>query len=74
MRHEFTQHHPVAALLGRIEVEITEEEILADLAYPAEHDLGEWGRDRPARALDEVDDHGGRSHPRPRRRAAPAAR
>jgi hypothetical protein len=73
MRAEFT-HHPVAALLARIEIEITEEEILADLAFPADHPLGEWGRDQVASRLDDVNGHRGRSRTHPRRRTAPAAR
>lgn len=65
---------PIAALLARVELEITEEEILADLAYPARRPLGEWGRDRPVPSLDHVNGHGGRSRARPRMRAAPPAR
>ncbi len=73
MRETEQQHHPIAALLGRIDFEITEKEILADLAYPADHPLGEWGRDRPAPGLESLNGHGGRSRARPRRRAASAA-
>ena len=74
MRDEHQQHFPIAALLGRIEVDISEQEILADLAYPAEVPLGDWGRDRPVSALDRVNGHGGRSRSHPRRRATATAR